>query len=114
MNKALATSIVFIGIASVVAMIYYSQHLNWGNKIVVPEQQFTRDAQLGTEVTINGVTYTFFKIQNSLVISPADESHPTGAIESPQEGETYPWLGINIKILEVHADRYVISVTSRD
>lgn len=114
MNKTLVASLAIVGIV-LVAVLLYSSRLDLASRIVVGEMQIK-------QVTINEVTYTFGKEKNRLTIYPWIETvnSTTGFtsaqtyLSSPQQGETYPWLGINIKILEVHTDRYVISVTSRD
>lgn len=74
------------------------------------------------QVTINGVTYTFTKEKSYLGVYPWIETwnNQTGltnrqtAISNPQQGETYPWLGIKITIVEIHEDRYVINVAPKD
>jgi len=115
MNKALVASIAVVGIVLVVALLYYSSFLGLGTRVVVGEGQIE-------QVTVNEVTYTFGKDKSLLTVYPWIETYNATNgmttrqtyLSSPQQGETYPWLGINIKILEIHEDRYVISVTSRD
>jgi hypothetical protein len=117
MNKAVAVVLVCAGVVAAVIFLY-SAELGIGNRVVVPE--FSGVDSIVT-VTIHDVDYRFTKEGNTLGVYPwlsYQEAMAAGrtrnTISNPQEGETYPWLGINIKILEVHTDRYVISVTSRD
>jgi hypothetical protein len=120
LKKAVTATILFVVVAVVVlALLFVNGNINFSfntnNNVVVGEWQVTT-------VTVNGVEYRFTKDQSLLGVYPNDESlylsdpdhYYRNAIRSPQQGETYPWLGINIKILEIHADRYVISVTPND
>jgi hypothetical protein len=115
MNKTLVASVTIAGVALAVVLLYYFSDLGLGSRIIVGEMQTA-------QVTINDVTYTFSKEKNILAVYPWIETFNANTgwttrqtyLSSPQEGETYPWLGINIQILEVHADRYVICITSRD
>jgi hypothetical protein len=115
MNKTLIASVTIVGVGLAAVLFYYFSDFGLSNRIVVGEMQIA-------QVTINEVTYTFCKEKNILAVYPWIETFNSTTgwttrqtyLSSPQEGETYPWLGINIKILEVHADRYVICVTSRD
>jgi hypothetical protein len=62
------------------------------------------------------VQYTLIGDANSLVvytgIAPTGSNSKT--LTRPVVGETYPCLGIDVKILEIHADRYDVSVTPND
>jgi hypothetical protein len=115
LRNAVTASILVIIVVAIVAFLFVNGNLsfnaNTNSHIVVGEMQIT-------QVTVNEVTYTLSKEGNLLGVNPMisyQEAKERGiarnVISSPQEGETYQWLGINIKILEVHIDRYVISVT---
>ena len=106
--KIAVLTIVVTAVVIVAVLIYILPLIGLGD-ITVGEMQLVR-------VTVNGVEYRFTKVSNMLGIYPLDLSR--GGLESsgifdPQEGETYQWLGIDIKIVEIHADKYVIRVTSR-
>ncbi len=112
MNKTLvASAITIIGIALVAALVYFYPNLIFGagKRVVVPDME-------PTQITINDVAYTFIKDQNGFLVHTGvgPLSYNSKHFSFPKQGETYPWLGISLKILEVHADRYVIRVTSRD
>jgi hypothetical protein len=119
LRNAVTASILVIMVVVIVAFLFVNGNLsfnaNINSNIVVGEGQIET-------VSVNSVEYRFTKDQTLLGIYPNDESHYLSdpehyyrnAIRSPQQGETYAWLGINVKILEVHIDRYVISVTPND
>jgi hypothetical protein len=79
------------------------------NSLVVPFMQ-------PTQITVNQVQYTLIGDATGLVvytgIAPTGTNSKT--LTRPVAGETYPCLGIDVKILEIHADRYVVSVTPND
>ena len=106
--KIALLSIVVIVVVIVVVLIYILS-LNGSGDITVCEGQVAK-------VTVNEVEYKFTKVSNMLGIYPPDYNqdwlNPFGIFD-PQEGETYQWLGIDIKIVEIHVDKYVIRVTSR-
>ena len=104
--KVIVISLTAVIFGLLAVLLFVSFIINPYTHVVVAEQQFTN-------VKINGVEYYFAKDKNVLSISPWDQSHyPTNAIVLPQEGQTYRWLGINITIVEVHVDRYVLSIKS--
>jgi hypothetical protein len=78
------------------------------SRVVVGEMQVVT-------VEVNSVEYIFGKEGNLLYIFPDDKSrNPANVIISPEEGETYQWLGIEITILEVHVDRFVLNIKAID
>jgi len=92
----------------VLVSVYWFYFRNPYSNIVVGEMQTAT-------VNVNGVEYVFSKEGNVLGIFPYDESHyPRNAIYSPQEGQTYQWLGIEITIAEVHVDRFGLSIKAKD
>lgn len=106
MKKAVTASILVIVI--VVAAVLGFLLLN-NNSLVVPFMQ-------PTQITVNQVQYTLIGDATGLVvytgIAPTGTNSKT--LTRPVVGETYPCLGIDVKILEKHADRYVVSVTPND
>ena len=106
MKKAVSASILVIVI--VVAVVLGFLFLK-NNSLVVPFMQ-------PTQITVNQVQYTLMGDANSLVVytgvAPIGTNSKT--LTRPVVGETYPCLGIDVKILEIHADRYVVSVTPND
>ena len=106
MKKAVSASILVI--VAVIAVVLGFLFLK-SNSLVVPFMQ-------PTQMTVNQVPYTFVGDANGLVVYTGIA--PTGSnsrtLTSLNVGETYPCLGIDVKVLEVHADRYVISVTPND
>ncbi len=100
-----ASSLVIVAVVAVVLGFLFLK----SNSLVVPFMQ-------PTQITVNQVQYTFMGDASSLVvytgIAPLGSNSKT--LTSLVVGETYPCLGIDVKILEVHADRYVVSVTSND
>ena len=113
-GTAKAILVLIVGFVIVVSAYWFFFARPYPN-IVVSESQ-------PKEVTINEVIYVFEKQNNFLDVYPWIESfdNETGltntqtGILNPTQGETYSWLGIDITIVEVHEDRYVISVSSRD
>lgn len=104
-GKIIIASVVVVAIA---VLVYWFYFRNPYANVVVGEMQTAT-------VTVNGVEYVFSKEGNILGIFPYDESHyPKNAILSPQEGETYQWLGIEITIAEVHVDRFVLNIKAAD
>jgi hypothetical protein len=102
------TIIIVVLLVAVVFSVYWFYFRNPYSNVVVGEMQTAT-------VTVNGVEYVFSKEGNILGIYPWDESYnPKNVIYSPQEGKTYPWLGINITVVEVHTDRFVLSINPRD
>lgn len=106
LKKAVAASILVL--VAVVAVVLGFLFLK-SNSLVVPFMQ-------PTQITVNQVPYTFIGDATGLVVYTGIA--PTGSNSKTLTrlvvGETYPCLGINVKILEVHADRYVVSVTPND
>jgi hypothetical protein len=102
------TVIVAVLLVAVIFSIYWFFLRSPYSSVVVGEMQTAT-------VTVNGVEYVFSKEGNMLGIYPWDESYnPKSVIYSPQVGKTYPWLGINITVIEVHMDRFVLSIRPRD
>jgi hypothetical protein len=106
LKKTVTASILVIVIVVVVALgfLFFKS-----SSLVVPFMQ-------PTQITVNEVQYTLIGDANSLVvytgIAPLGTNSKT--LTRPVVGETYPCLGIDVKILEIHADRYVVSVTPND
>jgi hypothetical protein len=106
LKKTVTVSMLVIVIVVVVALgfLFFKS-----SSLVVPFMQ-------PTQITVNQVQYTFIGDATSLVvytgIAPLGSNSKT--LTRPVVGETYPCLGIDVKILEVHADRYVVSVTPND
>lgn len=108
MNRKIVVTSVLLVVAAFVVLIVWVYFRNPYTNIVVGEMQ-------PTSVTINGVEYIFTKGGNDLAIYPWDESHyPKTGIFSVQEGQMYRWLGIEITVIEVHADRFVLSIKPID
>jgi hypothetical protein len=95
-------------IVAIVILVYWVYFRNPYTNVVVGEMQTVT-------VRVNGVDYIFTKGGNDLAIYPWDESHnPKNMIYSLQEGQTYQWLGIEITVVEVHVDRFVLSIRPRE
>jgi hypothetical protein len=107
LRKTVTASIMVIVIVVIVVLGFF--FLNSNNSLVVPFMQ-------PTQVTVNQVQYTLIGDSTGLVvytgIAPTGTNSKT--LTRPVAGETYPCLGIDVKILEIHADRYVVSVTPND
>jgi hypothetical protein len=106
LKKAVSVSILVIVIVVVVTLGFLV--LNSSSR-VVPFMQ-------PTQITVNQVQYTLIGDATGLVvytgIAPTGTNSKT--LTRPVVGETYPCLGIDVKILEIHVDRYVVSVTPND
>jgi hypothetical protein len=106
LKKTVSVSILVVVIVVVVALgfLFFKS-----NSLVVPFMQ-------PTQTTVNQVQYTLIGDSTGLVvytgIAPTGTNSKT--LTRPVVGKTYPCLGIDVKILEIHADRYVVSVTSND
>jgi len=92
-----------------VALVYFAPSLNLGGgkRVVTPFLQ-------PIQVTVNEVQYTIIADKNDILVYTGvfPASSNSQHITSPQQGQTYPCLGLNIKILEAGTDRYVLSVIS--
>jgi hypothetical protein len=103
-----ATGIIAAVIISV-ALVYFAPSLNLGGgkRVVASFLQ-------PTQVTVNEVQYTIITDMNEILVYtgvvPANKN--SQHLTSPQQGQTYPCLGLNIKILEAGADKYILSITS--
>lgn len=105
-KKIIVASILVVIVAIVVWAFWISPKSE--HRVVIGEWQ-----QVPLEV--NGVQYIFTKEGNILGIVPWGENHyPRNALLSPKEGETYQWLGIEITIVEVHINRYVLNIKAKD
>lgn len=106
LKKAVTASILVIVV--VVAVVLGFLLLN-NNSLVVPFMQ-------PTQITVNQVQYTLIGDTTGLVVytGVAPTCTNSKTLTRPVVGETYPCLGIDVKILEIHADRYVVSVTPND
>lgn len=104
------TRTIIIPLVLVVAvpfLLYWFYFRNPYSNLVVGEMQVTT-------TKINGVEYVFGKEGDMLSILPYDESHyPRNVIYHIEEGKTYQWLDIDITVVEVHPDRFVLSLRSR-
>jgi len=95
-------------IVAIVVLVYWVYFRNPYTNVVVGEMQTVT-------VRVNDVEYTFTKGGNDLAIFPWDESHnPNNMIYSLRGGQTYQWLGIEITVVEVYADRFVLSIRPRE
>jgi hypothetical protein len=107
MRNKRALLLVSVTLAIAVISVFWIYFGNRYSRVVVGEMQVVT-------VEVNSVEYFFVKEGNILGIFPYDESHyPKNAVISPQEGETYQWLGIEITIAEVYVDRFVLNIKSR-
>jgi len=106
LKKVVSVSILVIVTVVVVALGFLFLR---SNSLVVPFMQ-------PTQITVNQVQYTLIGDATGLVvytgIAPTGTNSKT--LTRPVVGETYPCLGIDVKILEIHADRYVVSITPND
>jgi hypothetical protein len=106
LKKVVSVSILVAAIVVVVALGFLFLK---SNSLVVPFMQ-------PTQITVNQVQYTLMGDATGLIvytgIAPTGTNSKT--LTRPVAGETYPCLGIDVKILEIHADRYVVSVTPND
>jgi len=104
-KKIIIASILIGTMATVCSILWIS---SGSHRVIVGELQ-------ATSLDVNGVQYIFVKGGDSLYILPYDENHnPTNVILSPKKGETYHWLCIEITIVEVHMDRFVLGIKARD
>lgn len=105
----IAVLIVVVIAVVIVGVLIYSLPLFGLGDITVGEMQLVR-------VTVNGIEYRFTKVSNLLGIYPLDLNRGglgSAGIFDPQEGETCQWLSIDIKIVEIHVDKYVLRVTPK-
>lgn len=108
MNRKIIVASVLLVVAAFMVLIVWVYFRNPYMRVVVGEMQTVT-------IRINSVEYMFGKEGNMLSIYPWDDSrYPNNVIYSPQEGQTYRWLGIDITVMEVHADRFVLSITAID
>lgn len=95
---------------SLFAILYFVPDFNIGSVHV-----FTPFLE-PTKVTVNEVQYTIIADKDGILIYTGLVPTISNSqnLMAPQQGQNYPCLGLNIKIIEVGVDRYLLSITSRN